>query len=58
MAVGGIVVRGWWKPMILCICIGALIMMAGGAVSLCDRRLRVGAPQKTRKVKPVLEAAE
>ncbi|WP_242221467.1 heme lyase CcmF/NrfE family subunit [Shinella zoogloeoides] len=58
MADGGIVVRVWWKPMILCIWIGALIMMAGGAVSLCDRRLRVGAPQKTRKVKPVLEAAE
>ena len=58
MADGGIVVRVWWKPMILCIWMGALIMMAGGAVSLCDRRLRVGAPQKVRKVKPVLEAAE
>ncbi|KNY17663.1 cytochrome C biogenesis protein CcmF [Shinella sp. SUS2] len=58
MADGGIVVRVWWKPMILCIWIGTLIMMAGGIVSLCDRRLRVGAPQKVRKVKPVLEAAE
>jgi cytochrome c-type biogenesis protein CcmF len=58
MADGGIVVRVWWKPMILCIWIGTLIMMAGGAVSLFDRRLRVGAPQKTRKVKPFLEAAE
>lgn len=58
MADGGIVVRVWWKPMILCIWIGALIMMAGGVVSLCDRRLRVGAPQKARKVKPALEAAE
>ncbi|MGQ3296348.1 MAG: cytochrome c-type biogenesis CcmF C-terminal domain-containing protein, partial [Shinella sp.] len=58
MADGGIVVRVWWKPMILCIWIGALIMMAGGVVSLFDRRLRVGAPQKARKVKPVLEAAE
>jgi len=58
MADGGMVVRVWWKPMILCIWIGALIMMAGGAVSLFDRRLRVGAPQKVRKVKPVLEAAE
>ena len=58
MADGGIVVRVWWKPMILCIWIGALIMMAGGIVSLCDRRLRVGAPQKVRKVKPVLEAAQ
>jgi len=58
MAGGGIVVRVWWKPMILCIWIGALIMMAGGAVSLFDRRLRVGAPQKLRRAKPVLEAAE
>ncbi|UDF30308.1 UNVERIFIED_ORG: heme lyase CcmF/NrfE family subunit [Roseateles sp. XES5] len=58
MADGGIVVRVWWKPMILCIWIGALIMMAGGAVSLFDRRLRVGAPQKARKIKPALEAAE
>ncbi|MCQ4634269.1 heme lyase CcmF/NrfE family subunit [Shinella sp. CPCC 100929] len=58
MADGGIVVRVWWKPMILCIWLGALIMMAGGVVSLCDRRLRVGAPQKVRKVKPALEAAE
>ncbi len=58
MADGGIVVRVWWKPMILCIWLGALIMVAGGVVSLFDRRLRVGAPQKVRKVKPVLEAAE
>ncbi|WP_312417511.1 cytochrome c-type biogenesis CcmF C-terminal domain-containing protein, partial [Shinella sp.] len=58
MADGGIVVRVWWKPMILCIWIGTLIMMAGGAVSLFDRRLRVGAPQKARKVKAALEAAE
>ena len=58
MADGGMVVRVWWKPMILCIWIGALIMMAGGAVSLFDRRLRVGAPQKARKARPALEAAE
>jgi len=58
MADGGIVVRVWWKPMILCIWLGALIMMAGGAVSLFDRRLRVGAPQKARRVRPALGAAE
>lgn len=60
MSDGGIVVRVWWKPMILCIWIGALIMMAGGFVSLCDRRLRIGAPQGARKPRPVggLEAAE
>ncbi|MFB9951327.1 heme lyase CcmF/NrfE family subunit [Rhizobium puerariae] len=56
---GGIVVRIWWKPFILCIWGGCLVMMFGGFVSLSDRRLRVGAP--SRKAKPVktrLEAAE
>jgi cytochrome c-type biogenesis protein CcmF len=60
MADGGIVVRIWWKPFILCIWGGALVMMLGGFVSLSDRRLRVGAP--SRRAKPVktgrLEAAE
>ncbi len=60
MSDGGIVVRVWWKPMILCIWLGALIMMAGGFVSLCDRRLRIGAPQGAHRARPVagLEAAE
>ncbi len=49
MADGGIVVRIWWKPVVLCIWFGALLMMAGGAVSLTDRRLRVGAPAKARR---------
>ncbi|WP_105432296.1 heme lyase CcmF/NrfE family subunit [Neorhizobium sp. T6_25] len=59
MESGGVVVRIWWKPFILCIWGGALVMMVGGFVSLSDRRLRVGAP--SRKAKPVkarLEAAE
>ncbi|MEX2740303.1 heme lyase CcmF/NrfE family subunit [Rhizobium mongolense] len=56
---GGIVVRIWWKPFILLIWGGTLLMAAGGFVSLCDRRLRVGAPRrKAKPVKPVLEAAE
>ncbi len=55
---GGVVVRIWWKPYILCIWIGCLIMMAGGFVSLSDRRLRIGAPTRAVKAKPVLEAAE
>ena len=33
MADGGIVVRIWWKPWILCIWYGTLVMMAGGIVS-------------------------
>ena len=59
---GGIVVRIWWKPFILCIWGGALIMAAGGVVSLSDRRLRVGAPTRkakaTKPAAPVMEAAE
>jgi cytochrome c-type biogenesis protein CcmF len=56
---GGIVVRIWWKPYILCIWYGALIMMAGGFVSLSDRRLRVGVPKRhARSAAPALEAAE
>ncbi|WP_434712566.1 heme lyase CcmF/NrfE family subunit [Rhizobium sp. YTUHZ045] len=56
---GGIVVRIWWKPFILCIWGGALIMAAGGCVSLSDRRLRVGAPRrKAKAAAPAMEPAE
>jgi cytochrome c-type biogenesis protein CcmF len=59
MADGGIVVRVWWKPWILCIWYGTIVMMVGGVVSLSDRRLRVGAPKRAKvAAKPVLEAAE
>ncbi|MDK1384759.1 heme lyase CcmF/NrfE family subunit [Sinorhizobium sp. 8-89] len=59
MTGGGIVVRIWWKPLILCIWGGALIMMAGGIVSLSDRRLRVGAPARARRAPQIaLGAAE
>ena len=55
---GGIVVRAWWKPLVLLIWLGGLVMMIGGTVSLLDRRLRVGAPA-ARKAKPkVLTPAE
>jgi cytochrome c-type biogenesis protein CcmF len=41
---GGVVVRVWWKPLVTLIWLGAVVMMLGGALSLSDRRLRVGAP--------------
>lgn len=44
-----IVVRVWWKPLITLIWIGAIFMAVGGTVSLFDRRLRVGAPARSRK---------
>ncbi|WP_018239154.1 heme lyase CcmF/NrfE family subunit [Ensifer sp. BR816] len=58
MTGGGIVVRIWWKPLILCIWGGALVMMAGGIVSLSDRRLRVGAPSRARTARLAAGAAE
>ena len=45
---GSLVVRLWWKPLVTLIWGGTLAMMLGGAVSLFDRRLRVGAPAKSR----------
>ena len=45
----GIVVRVWYKPLITLIWIGALFMAGGGLVSVADRRLRVGAPARSRR---------
>ncbi len=45
---GSVVVRIWWKPLVILIWGGGLVMMAGGAMSLMDRRLRVGAPARRR----------
>ncbi len=53
------VVRIWWKPFILCIWLGAVVMALGGAVSLSDRRLRVGAPsRRAKRVAAQMAAAE
>lgn len=51
---GGVVVRVWWKPLVLLIWLGGVVMMAGGTMSLLDRRLRVGAPS-ARRSKDVLK---
>ncbi len=40
-----VVLRIWWKPLITLIWLGAGVMVFGGAFSLSDRRLRVGAPK-------------
>ncbi|MGX8008794.1 heme lyase CcmF/NrfE family subunit [Mesorhizobium sp. ORM8.1] len=47
---GSVVVRLWWKPLVTLIWGGGLVMMAGAAMSLLDRRLRVGAPARRRKL--------
>ena len=54
---GAVPVRLYFKPQVLMIWLGALIMFAGGALSLSDRRLRVGAPRPA-KANVALQAAE
>ncbi len=41
-------VRLYWKPLVTLIWIGALIMAAGGLLSLSDRRVRVGVARRKR----------
>jgi cytochrome c-type biogenesis protein CcmF len=41
-------VRVFWKPRVALIWIGAIVMTLGGILSLTDRRLRVGAPKRSR----------
>jgi cytochrome c-type biogenesis protein CcmF len=44
-----IAVRAEWKPLVLLIWIGPVIMALGGIMSLGDRRLRIGAPRRREK---------
>jgi cytochrome c-type biogenesis protein CcmF len=45
---GAIAVRLYHKPLVLLIWFGCVVMAMGGALSLSDRRLRVGAPKPAR----------
>ena len=54
---GSLAVRIYYKPLVLLIWLGCVVMFIGGAFSLSDRRLRVGAPKPAR-VKPALVPAE
>jgi cytochrome c-type biogenesis protein CcmF len=54
---GSVPVRLYHKPLVLLIWLGAVVMMFGGALSLSDRRLRVGAP-KPAKAKAAMQPAE
>ncbi|MFL5042406.1 MAG: heme lyase CcmF/NrfE family subunit [Xanthobacteraceae bacterium] len=45
---GSIAIRLYHKPLVLLIWLGAVVMVAGAALSLSDRRLRVGAPKPAR----------
>jgi cytochrome c-type biogenesis protein CcmF len=55
---GSIAVRLYHKPLVLLIWIGCVIMVLGGALSLSDRRLRIGAPKRARAKSPALQPAE
>ena len=46
----GWTIRAYWKPMVSWIWGGALIMAFGGMVSLSDRRWRVGAAARVRRM--------
>jgi cytochrome c-type biogenesis protein CcmF len=45
---GIVAARLYWKPLVTLIWLGACLMAFGGALSLADRRLRIGAPAPAR----------
>ncbi len=48
---GSFSIRLYFHPLVRLIWAGAIIMFLGGLFSLCDRRLRVGAPRKKQSAK-------
>jgi cytochrome c-type biogenesis protein CcmF len=44
---GTFVVRAYFHPLVRLIWLGTIVMALGGAISLLDRRLRVGAPRRS-----------
>ena len=54
---GAVSMRLYFHPLVRLIWLGAVIMFVGGAISLSDRRLRVGAPQRARS-RPAAVPAE
>ncbi|MFC5067828.1 heme lyase CcmF/NrfE family subunit [Flaviflagellibacter deserti] len=44
-----VAVRAQWKPLVLLIWLGPVLMAFGGMLSLTDRRYRVGAPRPARR---------
>jgi cytochrome c-type biogenesis protein CcmF len=49
---GGWVVRLYFNPLVRLIWLGAIVMALGGVLSLSDRRLRIGAPRRSRRALP------
>jgi cytochrome c-type biogenesis protein CcmF len=54
---GAIAARIYYKPLVLLIWLGPVVMFLGGGLSLSDRRLRVGAPRRARP-KSAMQPAE
>jgi len=54
---GSAAIRLYYKPLVLLIWLGCVVMFIGGAFSLSDRRLRVGAPKPAR-VRTAMAPAE
>jgi cytochrome c-type biogenesis protein CcmF len=50
---GAVSARIFWKPLVALIWVGALIMGFGGALSLSDRRLRIGIARRKQKLAAV-----
>jgi cytochrome c-type biogenesis protein CcmF len=55
---GSVGLRLYDKPLVLLIWIGSVFMAAGGALSLTDRRLRVGVPVRAKAHLPIAAAGE
>jgi cytochrome c-type biogenesis protein CcmF len=55
---GGWVVRLYFNPLVRLIWLGAVVMALGGVLSLSDRRLRIGAPRRARRLAPAPRPAE
>jgi cytochrome c-type biogenesis protein CcmF len=53
---GGTAVRVYHNPLVPWIWVGSIVMMLGGAVSLSDRRHRIGAPSRRRAQAPAAAA--
>lgn len=55
---GTTAMRLYFNPLVRLIWIGALVMFLGGGLSLSDRRLRVGAPRRSRRAAATPAPAE
>jgi cytochrome c-type biogenesis protein CcmF len=55
---GAVALRLDVKPLVTLIWLGAVVMALGGALSLSDRRLRIGAPAPAARASAALAPAE